>query len=80
MINQIEFKLKSTEFKILQYLKTNNNVSQEDIAYNLNLGVRTVRDNLTMLYNLGVIEIEKHKDICKPSKYIINNVEKWSLQ
>jgi predicted transcriptional regulator len=80
MINPIEFKLKSTEFKILQYLKVNNIISQEEIAYQLNLGVRTVRDNISMLNNLGIINVEKHKDICKPSTYYINDVEQWSIQ
>jgi DNA-binding MarR family transcriptional regulator len=77
MIDSLEFKLKSGEFKLLQYLKIKNDDTQVEIAYQINMSDRQIRDNLKMLELLNVINI--HKKSNNRNSYTINNSKEWTL-
>lgn len=84
-MNRIEYKLKGNEFKLLQYLKTLSKVkTQNEMAQDLHMSIRTIRDNLRNLKDYKVIVFKK-ADTKKdrgdyPNMYTINDISLWNLE
>jgi DNA-binding MarR family transcriptional regulator len=80
MINDLEYKLNGSAFKLLQYLKVDNSSTQREIAEKVFIEKTSVTKMLKLLEDYDIITVKKKgKGNRSGHYYIINEVEKWTI-
>jgi predicted transcriptional regulator len=84
MIDNIEYNLNGSEFKLLQYFKDNPKIeaSKIELAKILKISDRAIYRAASNLEHLNIIEIEKNRKINNrymPNIYRLQNKKEWKL-
>ncbi len=80
----LEYKLKGNEFKLLQFLKTLDDVMPyREIAHHVNISQRQITSLLKTLKEYNMIRVEKVKvqkyKGASTNKYIVNDSSEWTM-
>ena len=78
-IHRQEFKLNGNEFKVYNYLKLFNEITQDDLAYELGMSGKGVRNILKILEGLGLITVDKAPTNVNRNIYRLRDKKEWSV-
>lgn len=77
MINEIEYKLKGNEFKLLQFFKGNQGYnSLSKIQEKTGITTRSLQKQISVLHGFYIIEVDNSTGI---NKYTVNDENEWRL-
>lgn len=78
MINPIEYQLNSSDFKLLQFLKTvDKPLSIRELSNILNISDRTIKTSIKVLKEHNIIRSET---VNITNQYFINEISLWDIK